>query len=699
MIRKIFMSLLLIFVIAVPSNAGEKPAVFIPNVPVMPLKQLKPGMTGTAYTVIQGRDITSFKVTVIGVIPRKTSPKNLILFRIDDKKIVENGGVAAGMSGSPIYVNGKLIGAIGYSWSFSERSLGLATPIEEMTKAFSWPEKLPPITLAAPTPSEPISHDKAVSEDVKSEDVKPLLSSDAEAKERESSKDVKISDDSKIAQEKIVTISEESLRKNPIKLDEFMNRKFAPLSMPLLVDGLSPRVTSMLEKKLGQTLIPLGASGSSSTSSNLKKTLKPGSAMGVALAWGDFQMGGIGTLSAVDKHGNFLAFAHPMMNYGAVAYPLTDAEIIKIIPSSEHSFKLGYIGNIIGIVTQDRPEAIAGHMGKLAAASSYTVRFNDVDTKRNTVKRFQTVADPFIGPSLGSLGILGIVDDQWGRTGEGTAMIKYRFSGGNLQDGWERSNIFFSEKDLMSALTKEFDDLAKIFSLNQFQEIRPFGVDVSVEMTRDPRVVFIEKMVIVNKQEFYKPGDKVTVELTLRPWRKRPKVQRVTLNVPKKAAGFCEITVRGGGIEEPDSESLSAGLRSITNLKDLLKEMSVKESNNQIIISLDGPQDKLKGKDPKTMAAMSPEDFLDDRLMSEILKERFDEGSMKIIDTNYYVEGVLRKFIKVKNSESGQEEAVLSIGEGEENEKAPKHGREETKPKVRGEEDPELPELMLNIKR
>ena len=72
---------------------------------------------------------------------------------------------------------------------------------------------------------------------------------------------------------------------------------------------------------------------------------------------------------------------------------------------------------------------------------------------------------------------------------------------------------------------------------------------------------------------------------------------------------------------------------------------------------------------------------------------------MKIIDTNYYVEGVLRKFIKVKNSESGQEEAVLSIGEGEENEKAPKHGREETKPKVRGEEDPELPELMLNIKR
>ena len=85
------MSLLLIFVIAVPSNAGEKPAVFIPNVPVMPLKQLKPGMTGTAYTVIQGRDITSFKVTVIGVIPRKTSPKNLILFRIDDKKIVENG--------------------------------------------------------------------------------------------------------------------------------------------------------------------------------------------------------------------------------------------------------------------------------------------------------------------------------------------------------------------------------------------------------------------------------------------------------------------------------------------------------------------------------------------------------------------------------------------------------------------------------
>ena len=698
MIRKIFMSLMLILVIAMPSSADAATKTFVPNVPIMPLKQLKPGMMGMAYTVIQGKEITSFKVTVIGVIPRKTSPKNLILFRIEDKKVVDNGGVAAGMSGSPIYVNGKLIGAIGYSWSFSERSLGLATPIEEMTKAFSWPEKLPSIAPSAPIPSEPVSPDKPVSQDVKSEDAKIEVSADAAESDKESSTDVKVSEDAKVSEEKIVTISEESLKRKPLKLDELMDRKFTPLAMPLLVDGVSPRVTSMLEKKLGQTLIPLGASGNSSANSNLKKTLKPGAAMGVALAWGDFQMGGIGTLSAVDKQGNFLAFAHPMMNYGAVAYPLTDAEIVKIIPSSEHSFKLGYMGDIIGIVTQDRPEAIAGHMGKLAAASSYTVRFNDVDTKRSSVKRFQTVADPFIGPSLGSLGILGIIDDQWGRSGEGTAMIKYRFSGGNLRNGWERSNIFFSDKDIISSLVKEFDDLAKIFSLNQFQEIRPFGVDVSVEMTRDPRVVFIEKMVIVDKKEFYKPGEKVTVELTLRPWRKRPKVQRVTLNVPKKAAGFCEITVRGGGIEEPDSESLAAGLRSITNLKDLLKEMSVKESNNQIIVSLDGPQDKLKGKDPRAMAAMSPEDFLDDRLMSEILKERFDEGSMRIIDTNYYVEGVLRKFIKVKNSEAEQE-AEIGIDEGEETETAPKHGREETKPKTRGEEDPELPELMLNIRR
>lgn len=649
--KKIFaaMSIIMLLLAAQPSAGAAEAGKFIPTVPILPLSQLKPGMKGEAHTVKLGTKITTFRFTVLGVIPRKTSPKNLILFRIDDKETVEEGGVAAGMSGSPLYVGGRLIGALGYSWSFADRSLGLATPIEEMAKALEWPDKLPEFGVAPITPQEPMSAD-----------VKPA-SEDAEVTSGDEA-DFVISRDEAVSQD---AVSKDVIISADVSMDAALlsTAQLRPLAMPLLVDGISPRIAGALESRLGATLIPLGSSQPSGQAANLKARPEPGAAIGVALAWGDMQMGGIGTLSAVDKEGRFLAFAHPMMNYGAVAFPLTDAEIIKIIPSSEHSFKLGNMGKIIGIVTQDRPEAIAGRVGRLAPANSYTVKMTDIDAGRSYTKRFQTVADSFVGPELGSLGMLGIVDDLWARTGEGTAILKYRFSGGNLTQGWERRNMFFSEKDLISVLLKEFDTLSKIFALNQFQEIRPFGVELEVEITRSPRVVFIEKLEIADKKEFYAPGDKVELDVTMRPWRKRAVVKKFTLTVPENAVGFCEVVVRAGGIAEPEQESIITGLRAITNLDGLLKELSTAETNNQIIAEIDGPETSKKKKDAKEDLP-DIEDLMDDRLQSEIREERLKKNAMVIVDTNYFADGLLRKLIKVKRAD-GDESAEAPTPEGE----------------------------------
>lgn len=91
--------------------------------------------------------------------PRKTSPKNLILIRVDDPYVRANGGIAAGMSGSLVYAGGKLVGAIGYGWQFGDNNLGLVTPIDEMVKAFDWPDKIPPFGVSAKIPKEPLSAD------------------------------------------------------------------------------------------------------------------------------------------------------------------------------------------------------------------------------------------------------------------------------------------------------------------------------------------------------------------------------------------------------------------------------------------------------------------------------------------------------------------------------------------------------------
>lgn len=697
---------------------------FVPNVPIMPLKSLKPGMVGEVHTVLSGTKITKFKVTIVGVVPRKTSPKNLILFKIEDRKINEDGGVAAGMSGSPIYVSGKLIGAIGYSWSFSERSLGLATPIEDMIEALNWPDNIPSFSVSKKINPKPMDLDKimrvtsadalssdSVSADSVSGDEKVPVSDDfavtstssdhktggavsskdlpVKGKENESSSDKTQPRDS-VKDGYVITISEESGKNLKKELKTLFDAELKPLAMPLLVDGMSKRGADMLRKKLGVPVIPLGSAIPSSGNTDLNVSLKPGAAIGVALSWGDVQTGGIGTLSAIDSKGRFLAFAHPMMNQGAVAFPLTEAGIVKIIPSMEHSFKLGYMGKIIGLVTQDRPEAIGGQIGKLAPAFSYTVRFHDVDTNKKVIKRFQTVADSFTGPAIASAGILGIIDDQWARGGEGTAIINYKFSGGNLNKGWQRRNIFFSDKDLLKSLMTEFDNLSKIFSLNQFQEIRPFGADIDVEITRDPRVVFIEKVEIAEKKDFYSPGDQVKVDVTMRPWRKQSRTKRMTLIVPKKAVGFCEIVVRGGGIDEPNPESLVSGLRTITNLDDLMKELSAKESNNQILLQINGPENNALTKNKK-ISQLSPEDFLDDRLQSEIRNEQIKEGALKIIDTNYYVEGILRKYIKVKN-DTALDDGDFAMSESEIN----KNERTKDKSDSDADERGEQPEFVFS---
>ncbi|MEG1823178.1 MAG: SpoIVB peptidase S55 domain-containing protein [Cloacibacillus sp.] len=674
---------------------------FVPQDPVMPLSQVKPGMTGYAKTVLSGTKISSFKVTIIGVVPRKTDPKNLIVIRVDDKYVRQNGGIAAGMSGSPVYIGGKLIGAIGYGWAFSDNNLGLVTPIEEMTRAMEWPDKIPWFDIPKPAPELPASADAAAPA---SKDVPPVQSGDKNA--------LALSDDEALSVDETICLSDDKLEKK---------------MMPLAVDGISDRMAARLGRQLGVKVAPMGASAQAAGPVDLKWDPKPGAAMGAALAWGDFTAGGIGTLSAVSKDGKFLAFAHPMFNKGGVAYALMDANIVKIIPSVESSFKLGYLNKITGLVTQDRPQAIGGELGQLAAASSYTLRFKNIDTKETAQKRFQTVADPFVGPEVAATGLLGLVDSLWAQKTEGTALISYSISGGNLTPAWTRRNIFYSDKDVVKSMQKEIDGMGKVMSLNPFREISPYGVEVEVELTKTPRVMFIDKIEITDKKEFYRPGDKLKVDVTFRPWRKQPVVKSFGLTVPENSIAFCEITVRGGGIEEPQQEPLLSGIRSVSTFAELLKELSVKETNNQIIVEISGPEKDAKKKKAKTETAkekqkssdakdlkddsdknkkpepgraaaqpkkdkkptFTPEDLLEDRFVSEIRDERVKEGSLVIADTNYYIEGVLRKFIRVKSNvpeEDVIEDEIAQIIAEKENEKAAEAGDEEELPDDGGDE-------------
>ena len=647
---------LLVIALCTGAAAAEKPRKFVPTEPVMPLSQVKPGMKGYAKTVLSGTKITPFEIEVIGILPRKTSPKNLIVIEVKDEYVRSHGGIAAGMSGSPVYINGKLIGAIGYGWAFADSSLGMVTPIEEMTQAMDWKDEIPDFKIP------PVPLEKPLSADVKP---KPTA-------------------DNKTAQKVKTDKKPEAAGEPKIPAEGGLEKKM----MPLMVDGISERMSKRLEKQFGVEVVPFGAKAEAESPVNLGWKPEPGAAIGAALAWGDFSAGGIGTLTALSKDGRFIAFAHPMFNRGAVSYAMTEAGIVKIIPSLTSSFKLGYIGSIAGIITQDRPQAIGGRLGRLAAANSYTVNFKDADSGRSVTKRFQTVADPFVGPELGTTGILGLVDAEWSRKGQGTAMLTYSVRGGNMNPAWTRRDIFFSEKDVVKSLQKEVEAMGKIIAHNKFREIAPYGVTVNVELTQEPRIVYVEKIEIRDKKELYNPGDKLTVDVTFRPWRKDAVVKTFELTVPENAMAFCEVTARGGGIEEPVQEPLVTGTRAITSFRELIRELNAKEANNQLIVEIGGPEDPSGDKDEKAAAgksrgklaanatadkdggkdkagaqrgkkdakeSFSPADLLEDRFVSEIKAERIKSGAMVIADTNYYVDGVQRTFIKIKPDAGGEE--------------------------------------------
>jgi hypothetical protein len=586
---------------------------FSPNMPTMKVSEIRPGMRGEAHTVLKGQAVQTFPVTVVSVLPKKGIPRHLILIRAEGPLIEKTGGIAAGMSGSPVFISGKLVGAIGYGWNFSDHRLGLVTPLEDMASIFNWKDVAPPFY------KPPLSLPAILSPDIVSGDVP--------------SSDIVSGD---------------------VAPGDVASPDQVPL-FALFADGMSQRSVSDLSGELELRVLSMGGSAGDSVPPTEKvRGMKPGEAVGVLLAWGDVNIGATGTLTAVSTDGRFIAFAHPFINKGAVAYPLTRAWVHEVIPSVESPFKLGTPLSIIGTVTQDRPQAIGGKLNVYPPSFDFTVNFDDVDNKSKTRKRFHVALEPFLLSKLAPEALTGLLDSLWGQMGAGTAKVDLTVTGPNLSGGWRRSNLFFSEKDLTKETLKEFKELSEIISLNPFTEIAPLGFQLDVEMTSKPRILLIEDLKLEKRK--FRQGDKVNVVVTLRPYRKEPFTRTFELVVPDDVSGRCSLIVRGGGINEPEQSSILEGKTTIRDFPTLLKELSVRETNNQVVVEILGaggpklPAPKTPGL--KDEAEELPED--EPELLSSITEKKLKEGSMKIFNSNYYVDGLQRREITI-TGQQGEE--------------------------------------------
>ena len=547
-------------------------ASFVPDENIIPVRMLKPGMNGYVLTVIKGYDRVKLPVKIISISPNKPG------IELTDEILIQFTGphkLSQGMSGSPLYINGKLAGAIRSGWNNTTQKFALVTPIESMMKIFDY-------------------HD------------------------------------------------ERSNRNHEVFTDIFT------------LSGLNintPSVKDMLNS-LGINAVQ-GISSSGRTSSlNDTDRLRPGDSISALLVWGDIELGAVGTVTATDRQGRFIAFGHSMLKRGNASYMAARTFIHDTIESYEFPFKLASAEEIVGSITQDREAGIAGRFAYYAQSIPASLVFRDLDAKTERRFNFRVAADEFMSHKLLEGVCKSLAEEAWGRKGQGTMRVNIRIEGRNVPKGWSRSEIFFSEDNIISSAFAQAVKIINAYLTQPFSETMPVGFTLTVEATQQPKVLVIEDIETVKSAN---AGEEIEVTVKLREWRKGIIERKFNMTIPESASGVTELIVRGGSSEPLSPVSIEEGLMSINSLERMLTELKAIDANNELIIELnnDNLSEALKKAMKKKHNRNSDHepDLLpeEEEFLSETKTRRIKEGTLKIYSTEYFIDGMMKRLINVHN--------------------------------------------------
>lgn len=569
--RKVQSLLAVLMVIGLLLLAGT--AVFAGEAPaqIMTVDMIKPGMEGIGKTVIQGTEIVPFQVKIMGVVKGHGGKGDLILVRVGGKPIEETGGIAQGMSGSPVYINGKLIGAIGYGWELADHKLGLVTPIADMLKILKIQEKQRTILD------------------------KPIQIEDKKIKQ------VFILDRPASSQEIKTAFQQGTVLMTPVKT-------------PLLVSGIQGRAFKQLQEKLRPLNLEVMTGGGVATSQKANAELKPGSALGVQMVRGNVEIGAIGTVTYVENN-NLLAFGHPFLNKGLVNLPLTTAYIHKTVPSIVAPFKLGSPLKMVGRITQDRSVGIAGELGKYPPLTLVRIEITDKDLGKTEWSYFEVIKDSTLATTLTTSALLSNIDSSIDRIGKGSAKVFFQLKGVGLpKEGIKRENMFYSPNDVAAVALLEIIEGLDLIANNVYKNVDLTELKVKIEIEDKERTARIEKAEA--KTTKVQPGDTAEIEVTYKPFRGQAVTSIVKVKIPQDTpSGNLNLNVRGGSIPlylaapapqgqtgqegEVNQQYLGLMPSPFNSLEELLADFLKRDKNNQIII------DEAPKLDPKSAGNLS----------------------------------------------------------------------------------------------
>jgi hypothetical protein len=520
----------------------------------LPLDQVRPGMIGIGRTVFSGSRLEDFKVEVLGVMRNVIAPKrNLILARLEGGPLAKTG-VIAGMSGSPVYVDGKLMGAVSYSLGqFSTEPIAGITPIAEMIDATMMPGTARvsrPVAMSInPTPRELI--------DIWSRDLgrtKPFVEEPSQAL--------------------VLSGASSELGR--------MSAMLRPIAVPMIASGFDASVIDLISPALSAAGgVPMSSSGQQGASNPTatRQPLRPGDAVGVGLLTGDFELGATGTVTHVDGD-RVYAFGHPLYNLGPTQFPMTRAEVQVVLPSLMSSSKLASFGEVIGTVQQDRATAIAGRLGPAPSLIPVTITLNS-DRGPSRTFNFGVVRDFTFTPLLTYLSVANVLTSY--ERGAGPASFAIRGSASIRSEGdLSFEDIFSGDQPAGGAAAYVAGPLTALFK-NSGEDVEVEKIALTIDASEQPRNARIERVWLETNRP--RAGQDTRVHVALRSTKGEEIVRTIPIQIPANLTGSLQLTVADAARTTADDRRDTRGA-DMQRVSQMMRTFNRARRNNRLYVRL-----------------------------------------------------------------------------------------------------------------
>jgi hypothetical protein len=533
--------------------------------PTIAPEELRPGDRAVVRTVLRGDSIEDFPAEIVGVLSGGRVDGTLIVARALGERM-QVMGVAQGMSGSPVYVGGRLAGALASSWTFEREPLFGITPIGDMLRLLDRAEPPADAVTAGPVGADlPLAVPDAGWGAFRWSDAAPPAAVPSPA--------------------------------DPAAP--------TPLPIPLACTGFGPDALALTSARFAPLGFRVLAGGAAGTISPAAPDVVPGSSVAVDLMRGDAQVSAIGTVTWRDGD-RVLLFGHTLFQAGDVRLPLSTASIVTVVASEYSSFKLGGRGREIGVVGQDRRSGAAGRLDQRARMLPMSVA---IEGLRPTPQRFrfELVEDRALAPTLAAVATSNSLMESGGAAGNQTlawTLRLHRPTGPPLT----LSDVAAGDAPVADVAGGVNGPLAFLFG-NPFTRLALDSIEIAVRAVPGRAQWTLRRARALRAA--VRPGESVGIECVLDRWRGGTETRRLELRVPEELpAGTYRLWVGGGAeLTRLDAARVPARYRP-TSLEDAWQRFAALRHGNTLhaVLVVDGASVTTGGSDyddlPASAAAL-----------------------------------------------------------------------------------------------